>query len=192
MADPSKALDLSKLFERHPTLETERLLLREIRMLDKRAIFEYASDPETTEYMIFPTHTSVAEAERFIESCGSDFLNTKRVEFAIELKSTKKMIGAFGLHHFSSNHHSVEFGYILNRAHWGNGYVTEVVNRMLRFAFDEMQMHRVQAVCDLKNDASARVLERCGFTHEATFRDHEFRRGRFISLNIYGKLATDQ
>jgi ribosomal-protein-alanine N-acetyltransferase len=63
---------------------------------------------------------------------------------------------------------------------------------MVRFAFDDMQMHRVNAVCDIENVASSRVLERCGFTLDATFRDHEFRRGRYISLEVFSKLVTDQ
>jgi [ribosomal protein S5]-alanine N-acetyltransferase len=192
MTEATAPLDFRPFFERHPILETDRLILRELRDDDAKAIFEYASDAETTKFMIFPTHTSIADAENFIQRTVNDFAAMTRIEFGIELKSTGKLIGCAGFHHFSSNHHSVELGYILNRAHWGSGYITEVVNRMLRFAFDEMQVHSVHAVCDIENMASSRVLERCGFTHDATFRDHEFRRGRYITLKVFSKLVTDQ
>ncbi len=185
MADPAP-LDLSRFFEQHPTLETERLLLREVTLKDRDAIFEYASDPLVTEYVIFPTHQSMEETIAFIESCPKDFAERKRIEFGIVLKETGNLIGACGFHHFAPEHHRLEIGYVLNRSHWGKGYMTEVVREMIRFAFDKMVMHRVQATCDEGNTRSSRVMERCGMTHEATFRDYELRRGQFVSVKMYG------
>lgn len=179
-------LDLSRFFVEHPTLETERLLLREITMADRDAIFEYASDPLVTEYVIFPTHQSIEETIAFIESCPKDFAEHKRIEFGIVLKETGNLIGACGFHHFAPEHHHLEIGYVLNRSHWGKGYMTEVVREMIRYAFEEMGMHRVQATCDEGNTRSSRVMERCGMTHEATFRDYELRRGKFVSVKMYG------
>ncbi|MDP4200869.1 MAG: GNAT family N-acetyltransferase [Bacteroidota bacterium] len=179
-------LDLSRFFEVHPRLETERLVLREITMADQVAIFEYASDPEATQYMVFPTHRSVDETIPFIESCPRDFAARTRIEFGIVLKENGTLIGTCGMHHFAPDHHRLEIGYILNRSRWGKGYMTEAANELIRFAFDEMGMHRVQATCDLDNERSARVMERCGMTHEATLTDYELRRGKFVSIKIYG------
>jgi len=76
-------------------------------------------------------------------------------------------------------------GYVLNRNHWGNGYMTEAVREMIRFAFEEMGMHRVAATCDEDNTRSARVMERCGMTLEGIFRDYEVRHGKFVSTKSY-------
>jgi [ribosomal protein S5]-alanine N-acetyltransferase len=180
-----KPLDLSRFSDTHPTLETERLRLRRRKMTDKDDIFEYASDAETTQYMIWPTHQSLADTIAFLENSPKGFANRESIGFAMELKSSGKMIGDCGFHNFSPKHHTVMIGYVLNRKYWGFGYMTEAVRELIRFAFEEMGMHRLSATCDLENERSARVMERCGMTHEGTFRDYEIRRGRFVTVKSY-------
>jgi RimJ/RimL family protein N-acetyltransferase len=79
----------------------------------------------------------------------------------------------------------LQIGYVLTRSTWGNGYVTEAVCEMIRFAFKEMRMHRIEASCDPRNERSIRVVERCGMTHDATFRENEICKGERVSNEIY-------
>lgn len=178
-------LDLSHIFEQYPMLETERLRVRELRMEDKQGVFAYASDPEVTRYMIFPTHTSIADSIAYLETCPVNFAVRERIPFAIELKDSGQFIGACDFHHISAANHSVELGYTLNRKYWGYGYMTEAVREMIRFAFEEMGMHRVAATCDFENIRSARVMERCGMSLEGVLRDYELRRGRYVTVKAY-------
>ncbi len=181
-------LDLTRFFEQHPVLEKERLLLRPRSMADKDDIFEYASDPEVTQYMIWPTHRSIADTIAFLESSPKGFANRDSIGLAIELKKSGKMIGDCGFHHIQPQHHRVEIGYVLNRKFWGHGYMTEAVRELIRFAFDEMGMHRLSATCDLENERSAAVMERCGMKLEGILRDYELRRGRFVTVKTYAIL----
>jgi ribosomal-protein-alanine N-acetyltransferase len=178
-------LDLSRFFEVHPTLETERLILRPITIADAEDVYEYGSDPEVTKYMIFPTHTSLADSIKWLESVPWEFAHRRRFTFAITLKSDGKFIGSSGFHDILKEHHRLLMGYVLNRKYWGNGYMTEAVREMIRFAFEEMSMHRVAATCDFDNIRSARVMERCGMSLEGTFRDYELRHGKFVSTKSY-------
>jgi len=181
-------LDLSRFFEKHPVLETERLILRPRTMADKDDIFEYASDPEVTRYVIWPTHRSVEDTIAFLESAPKNFAKRESIGFAIELKETGKMIGDCGFLRIEPKHHRTEIGYVLNRNFWSKGYMTEAVHELIRFAFKEMGMHRVAATCDFDNVRSAAVMERCGMTLEGVHRDSELRRGRFIAKKMYAIL----
>ncbi len=184
-----KTIDLSRFFEQYPVLETERLVLRPRTMADKDDIFEYASDPEITRYVIWPTHRSVEDTIAFLESAPKSFANRESIGFAIELKESGKMIGDCAFHHIEPKHHRTEFGYVLNRNYWGKGYMTEAVREMIRFAFEEMGMHRVAATCDFDNVRSAAVMERCGMKLEGILRDFELRRGRFVTIKTYAIVA---
>ncbi len=184
--------DLSRFFETHPVLETERLILRPRRMDDKDAIFEYASDSIATEYMIWPTAQSIQDTMVFLQMSAQDFVEQKSIGFAMELKNNGGLIGGCDFHHIEPNHHRTEIGYMLNRNFWGKGYMTEAVREMIRFAFEEMGMHRVAATCDFENERSARVMERCGMTLEGIFRDYELRRGRFVTVKMYAIVNGNQ
>ncbi len=181
----SEPLDLSRFFEQHPVLETERMLLRPRTKEDKDDIFEYASDPEVTEYVTWPTHRSIEDTISFLESSPKNFAKRESIGFAMELKETGKMIGDCGFLRIEPKHHRTEIGYVLNRNFWSKGYMTEAVQELIRFAFEEMGMHRVAAICDVENIRSSSVMERCGMTLEGVFREHEIRHEKFVSTKSY-------
>jgi [ribosomal protein S5]-alanine N-acetyltransferase len=178
-------LDLSRFFEQHPILETERLILRPISMDDADATYAYAIDPVSSEFMPWEVHRSMADTIAYLETIPKDYAARERISFAMVLKSTGEFIGSCGFHHILLKHHSIRIGYLLIPSQWGKGYMTEAVREMIRFAFDEMGMHRVEATCDYDNIRSARVMERCGMTLEGVFRDHEVRQGKFVSTKSY-------
>jgi [ribosomal protein S5]-alanine N-acetyltransferase len=184
-------LDLFRIFEQHPVLETERLILRPITVADADEVFEYGSDPEVTKYMIFPTHTTLADSIMWLETVPDSFAKRERMTFAITLKADGKFIGSSGFHDISPKHHRLMMGYVLSRNYWGNGYMTEAVREMILFAFEDMGMHRVAATCDYDNIRSARVMDRCGMTLEGVLRDYEVRRGKFIATKSYAILKKD-
>jgi ribosomal-protein-alanine N-acetyltransferase len=178
-------LDLSPFFEQHLVLETERLVIRPITLTDAEDVFAYASDPEVTKYMTFLTHASLADSIKWLMTVPKEFDRRERMTFAMTLKSDGTFIGSSGFHDISSEHHRLMMGYVLNRKYWDKGYMTEAVREMIRFAFEEMSMHRVAANCDLENVRSARVMERCGMKLEGTLRDYEIRHGTFVSTKTY-------
>lgn len=87
---------------------------------------------------------------------------------------------------------SAELGYWLGEAFWGRGNVTEAVAAVTRHAFETMGLHRVFALPYAHNEASARVLEKCGYRLEGTLRDASFKDGKFVNQHLYARLKTDQ
>jgi [ribosomal protein S5]-alanine N-acetyltransferase len=183
-----QALDLSRFFDNHPTLETERLLLREVAVADALDLHEYFSDPEIMRYTSnFPIGT-IQETEGILRRSSKYLALYDSFRFAIVRKSDSKAIGTIDLHSFSTMHHRMEIGYMLTRAYWDYGYMTEAVKEIIRFAFEEMGMHRVEAECQTENIRSMRLAERCGMTLEATRLENEINKGRFVSNHVYAIL----
>ncbi|MFI5201424.1 MAG: GNAT family N-acetyltransferase [Candidatus Kapaibacterium sp.] len=151
MAAEIAPLDFSRFFDHHPTLETERLRLRQFMMSDAEDIHAYYSDPETALYVPHTALTSVEKTEEILGRIAKSFELREDFAFAIELKSEEKVIGICDLHHMSAQHHRMELGYGLARAYWGFGYMTEAVREVIRFAFEEMGMHRIEAECETEN-----------------------------------------
>ncbi len=185
MAAEITALDLSRFFEKHPTLETKRLVLREVTVADAADLHEYFSDPETAVYVPHTALTALSQTEEILARNANYLAMQESFRFAIERKSDRKVIGTIDLHNFSAQHHRMEIGYVLTRAYWRFGYATEAIREVIRFAFEEMGMHRIEAECETENSRSIRLLERCGMTREATRKENEINKGRFVSNYIY-------
>ena len=148
--------------------ESERLILRKPRIEDTSAIFSsYAQDPEVTRYLTWKPHQNIRETEQFLLACGQLWRTGKDFAYTIILKEDDKLIGMFGLHPMNLK---IEVGYALARPYWGKSYMTEALRAVIAWAFVQPDIFRVQAICDVDNIASARVMEKAGMTREGTLR----------------------
>jgi RimJ/RimL family protein N-acetyltransferase len=86
---------------------------------------------------------------------------------------------------------SASLGYCLFQSAWGSGYATEAAHALLRWAFDTLDLNRVQAEADTRNLASARVLEKLGFVHEGTLREDCIVDGDVSDSWVFGLLRRD-
>lgn len=84
-----------------------------------------------------------------------------------------------------------EIGYWMGREYWGNGFCTEAVVPVIEYGFEELGLHRIFALHISRNRASARVLEKTGFTKEGVFRQHSRKQGVFEDVVCYGMLCSD-
>lgn len=149
-------------------IQTERLLLRKPRLEDAPVLFEtYASDPEVTRYLVWKPHKTVQDTYQFISACEQLWQMGKDLPYVITFKEDDRLIGMFGLHPMNLK---LEVGYALARPYWGKGYTTEALRRVIGWAFQQPDIYRVQAFCDVENVASARVMEKSGMTREGLLR----------------------
>lgn len=167
---PSKT-DASATF---PTrIQTERLVLRAMLESDAEAMFtRYASDPEVTRYLSFPTHKSLDDTRQFLaeglpETRGNGG-EVWIIEPRVEPRDGGPLIGAIGARVFGG--YRVDFGYSLARDCWGQGFATEASKAVILAGFELPHIWRVQALCDVEHRASARVLEKAGLEFEGTLR----------------------
>lgn len=116
-----------------------------------------------------------------------NFTNQDSFEFVFLDKQSKKLVGAGGVHTVSYMHRFAEFGYYLDQAAIGRGYVTEVVSLLERELF-QRGIHRLIITCDVENTASAAVAERCGFALEGKMLGARYAYGEFRDELLYAKL----
>lgn len=179
------------IFENFATLETDRLLLRKMRMSDAQDIFEYASNPTVVKYSIGDPHASLEESERYVSSVLEAYDNNIAGLWSITIKGAEKVVGTCGYEMWYSEHYRAEVGYSLAEELWGKGYMTEALNAMVYFSFTEMDLNRVDAICHVENEASLRVLEKAGFEREGLLRQHTFSRDEFFNVYMYSILRFE-
>jgi [ribosomal protein S5]-alanine N-acetyltransferase len=102
-----------------------------------------------------------------------------------------ELLGQIRLFHFSWSERHAEIGYFLARRYWGQGYATEAVGAVLRFAFERLRLHRVEANVVAPNVVSAHVLQRWGFREEGRSRDAARYGGRWADERHFGLLAPE-
>ena len=147
-------------------METERLILRPWSMDDVDCLYKYASDGRVSELALWPRHTSVEMSREVIEK----IFIPNRDSFAMVLKTTGEPIGCIGLVPEGEEHHLVDFaerevGYWIGYPYWGKGLTTEALKAVIGYCRNHLMLGSVLATVDVKNVASQRVIEKCGFSH---------------------------
>ena len=146
-----------------PVLETPRLHLRLPTLDDVDGIAAYAGDPDVARYVSWPRHRSPGDAEGFIRYAIAAVEQQRECNWVIVERASARVAGTIGLR---LQGHRVELGYALARASWGLGIATEASTAVVTWALGRPEIHRVWAVCDVENVASARVLEKIGMRRE--------------------------
>jgi ribosomal-protein-alanine N-acetyltransferase len=171
-----------------PNLESERLVLRQITPNDVNEIFALRSNPETMKYIPRPLVTTIDQAMEHIKMIQDKIVSSEGINWAITEKGNPKMIGIIGHYRIRWEHFRSEIGYMLLPEYHGKGIITEAIQLMVRFGFDDMKMHSLEAIIDPANLASAKVLEKNGFIKEAHLKENEFYEGKFLDTVIYSIL----
>jgi ribosomal-protein-alanine N-acetyltransferase len=175
-------------------LETERLILREFQEGDWQAMHEYASDPEVVRYMQWTPKTEEETREYVRRAIANQQEKPRRnYQFVLILKAEKRLIGACSIINVSSPEDG-EAGivYVLNRNFWNQGYMTEVVKRVIHFGFSELGLHRMYATLAPENVASACVLEKAGMRREGHLRKHRYIKGEWRDSLLYAILESER
>jgi ribosomal-protein-alanine N-acetyltransferase len=180
-----------RVFKGNPTLETERLILRKLTMDDAEDIFAYASDPEVTAYMLWDTHATIDDSKNFIRFTLDRYEKDEAGEWGIILKETGRLIGCAGFVRTDMKNRRTEIGYVLGKPYWGKGIVPEAAGRMLKFAFEDMGLNRIECYHLLPNEKSGRVMQKLGMTYEGTAREKVLVKGRFWDVKQYAILKED-
>ncbi len=150
--------------------ETERLYVRQFTENDLNDLYRFSSDPVVMKY-IRPPLTLEATATLLDEQLSGYRLNPQSGRFAIIEKYSRQYIGNFLLRP-SAVMGGTETGYAFFENKWGMGYATEITNRALSFAFDELHIERVYAITDPRNILSQKVLLKCHFTQLPNFQEN--------------------
>lgn len=169
----------------------ERVRLRSIEREDLPTFVRWFNDPEVRQYLLMYEPMSMAKEERWFEEMlerKNDFL------FAIEAQIGEQWvhIGNVGLHRIDWKNRTAVFGIVLGeKAYWGQGFGTDATRTILRFAFEELNLHRVELEVFDFNTRAMRSYEKAGFHHEGTRRQALFRHGRYHDVHLMSILQSE-
>jgi RimJ/RimL family protein N-acetyltransferase len=173
---------------------TERLLLRPLdAATDVDAVHAYQSREDVCRYIPYHPRTRDEVAERLASDKTRSTLDAEGdvINIAIVVRETNELVGDVIVLWSSAEHRSGEIGYVVNPDHQGNGYATETCRALLGLAFDGLDLHRVIARIDKRNEASAAVLRRIGMRQEAVLVENEWFKGEWTTEIDFAILAPE-
>ena len=174
-----------------PTLRTSRLSLRPFTDADTDAVFALHSNARVLRYWDSPPWKERARAERFIAACRQMEQEGSGARVAIERAADRLFIGWCCLVEWNQVYRSATLGYCFDEPAWGQGFATEAAGAMLQWAYDTLDLNRVQSGADTRNRASERVLEKLGFVREGTLREDCIVNGEVSDDSVYGLLRRE-
>lgn len=151
-----------------PNMETKRLKLRPISLEDIDDVFDYAKRSNVGPNAGWRPHISKEETKQFILYAIKKREYTQPGIYAIIVKEENRMIGTIEIH--SYREHKAEIGFVLHPEYWGHGLITEAAQACIVYAFEILELKRLQYGHFLFNDRSRRVREKLGFTYEGILR----------------------
>ncbi|MBQ7474871.1 MAG: GNAT family N-acetyltransferase [Clostridia bacterium] len=182
---------IKRTFIEPPTIKTERLILRRMEKRDFRDMFEYASDPDVTRYLLWSPHRNERQTVQYLAYVKGRYKEGAFYDWAITDRETGKMIGTCGFSSFNPDHNSGEVGYVLNKKYWGCGIAAEALSAVIRFGFARLGLHRIEAKYMVGNEQSRRVMEKVGMKFEGIHRDSMFVKGCFVSVGYFAVLSGE-
>lgn len=177
--------------DRLPLLESERLRLRRIELRDAPAMFDVFGDPEVMRYWSRPPFESVEQIAEHIEEIGENFHSRTLFQWGITRSDEDRVIGTCTLYRLDEAHRRGEIGFAVGRSEWGRGVASEAVGALLEFAFRALDLHRIEADADPRNERSIRLLERQGFQREGVLRARYFVGDEIQDALVLGLLRPD-
>ncbi len=178
--------------ESFPVLHTERLILNRPTYEDRDDfVLQINSTEDFSKNLFNITYPySKENYEQWLPICDEGIEKGTSYRFAIRENEIGKLIGLIGLH-IDKTHQKAELGYWLGKDFWGNGYLTETVNAVLKFGFEELSLNKIYATHFLYNPASEKVMQKSGMRLEGLLRKEYFHHGEFLDVNRYSILKED-
>lgn len=174
------------------SLRTERLLLRRFVLSDvENAYINWFSDPDVAFYMRWDAHKDIKQTE---EMLSKFILSYKKLDFyrwAITFRTTNEVIGAIGFHINDEFDMVADISYMLGKAFWGKGIITEALREILRFGLLDVGVNRIEAFHSINNPASGKVMKKSGMKYEGRLRQKYKSHAGFEDCDLYAIIRSD-
>ena len=185
----------SKIFEQSAyDLESGRLILKEVTLDDIEYIHRLHSFPEVDKYNTLGIPKTLNETKEVLKPSINDRQNQirKRIAWSIFLKQTVEFIGEAGMNLSANRFKLGEIYYNLIPDYWGTGYGTEIAQTLIKFGFDKLQLHKIEAGVATENTKSIKVLEKVGMIREGLRRKILPIRGEWKDNYHYAIIENDK
>ncbi len=169
------------------TIETKRLILRRAKMEDAQAMFDnWASDPEVTKFLTWPTHKTLEDTREILSLWIAEYEKEDFYQWTIELKEIGAPIGSISVVSQDDRIQKAEIGYCIGKSWWRRGITSEAMQAVMDFLFDEVGMNRVESRHDPNNPHSGGVMRKCGLEYEGTRRQSDINNQGLCDTACYG------
>ena len=170
-------------------LKTERLIIRDLSLKDEQDYYEYASNPNVGPNAGWKPIENLTIARRVLSG-----MILSNETFGIILKDNNKLIGTISLYQTSSRKWKFarSIGFSLNYNYWNQGYTTEALKALIKYAFNKTDCEILEIGHHVGNEGSKRVILKCGFKYDGTF--PKFKKlydGRVIDAVMYSLEKLD-
>lgn len=182
---------VQEIFTKIPKLKTERLLLRPMQMIDAFDMNEYARLPETTRYLLWSPHPDLDYTKNYLSFILGKYKVGEFYDWAVTRSLDGKMIGTCGFSRIDVANNLGEIGYVINPRYQGCGYATEAAREVVRFGFEVIGLHRIEAKYMEGNSASFSVMQNCGMQFEGMAKDGMFVKGQYRNICTAAILRSD-
>lgn len=182
--------NFEEAFKKFPELETSRFILREVKQRDYKDFYDIYSNDDAVKYQQIKAMETLEQAHKSVAWFLKGYKDKKFIRWCIEDKKDKKVIGLVSLHSFDRFNLNAQIGFILNKNYWRQSVMSEAGSRVIRFSFEDIQLHRIEALIDTENIASIKLCMKLGFKQEGLKKEaaHNKRTGKFEDRLIYGLL----
>lgn len=157
---------IDSVFNEFPKFETERLVLREVVESDYSAIYDIYCDEGAVKYQQIKAMSTMEQAKKAVEFFINGFKNKKFIRWCITLKENSDVIGLITLHDFDDWNSKAEIGYMLNKKYWRQNIMSEATIKVIDYAFEVIELNRIEALIDPENIASIKLNIKLGFAKE--------------------------
>ena len=177
---------------KHPTIQTERLILRKFKLRDAKDLARIVGTKEIAiSSLSFAYPYEEGAAESFINRQEGYFQRGVCFNLAIILKEENKYIGAVGFNEIYKKHNRADLGYYLDKNKWGKGFATEAVKAIIEYGFKIFELNKIEADAIIPNPSSTHVMEKAGMKHEGILRQHIKHWDEYRDMTFYGITLKD-
>lgn len=180
-----------RVFSHLPELTTARLTLRQMSLVDCGDMYEYASRNDVTKYVTWYPHPDRDYTHEYLQYIGNRYAAGMFYDWAIVYEPDCKMVGTCGFTSFNFVSDSAEVGYVLNPDYWGKGIMQEALGCVLKFGFENLGLHRIEAKYIEGNERSRHVMEKVGMTFEGVMREAMLVKGNYVNVGVCSILRSE-
>ena len=177
--------------DRLPTISAPRVDLRWMTRDDAPALLEVFGDTEVMRFWSSPPLADLQAAQQLVDEIQDYFHTRKLFQWGVQLRGSPEVIGTGTLYDIDERHRRGGIGFALRRSVWGQGFATETIEALLRFSFERLDLHRMEADVDPENVRSLRALERQGFKREGYLRERWHHLGELRDTVFLGLLRRE-
>jgi RimJ/RimL family protein N-acetyltransferase len=176
--------------EKLPTLQGDRVVLRMLVATDVPALYEIFSDHDVMRYWSWAPFESLHDAEFLLDEIRGSFEERRLFQWGI-VEGDGPVVGTCTLFQLDGRHRRCEVGFALARKVWGRSVGKRAVGTILRFAFESLGVHRVEADADPRNERCLRLLEGLNFKREGLLRERYHVSGEVQDAVVLGLLHAE-